>query len=477
MKQMIYTGLHNKLKYGFSFFLFIFIIFFFNDKVIAAQLEPTITLSNGNGSGNLSDSNYNTSISFRENDTITVQSEGNLITGLYIIWDSPVTPWSLTALDQTIACGTNGFLHEYIPISAATSSVTINIPSGGLSICDIRAFSEGALPSDVQVWNPPHQKADIAIVAAHADDEILFFGGILPTYGVEKEAKVQIIYMSQFWTSAKIREHEKLDGLWASGITHYPVCGNFEDLFSQTIEAAQAQYSLDDMVNYLTSEIRKFQPQVIVTHDEKGEYGHGFHMLTSKAVTLAVEAAADSGSHPESLAAYGVWNTPKTYLHLYSQNKITLNLRTPLPSMDNRTAIDIASAAYKQHVSQQWCWFYVSDEYEYSCADFGLYRTTVGNDTGNDLLENIKTYQVQQEEYESMSIAEAESESASLAQAEQESISLAQAEAEKKTSADTKENTSPPKKSTVIIIIIIIAISFILLMGYNSIRLKRKRRR
>ena len=69
--------------------------------------------------------------------------------------------------------------------------------------------------------------------------------------------------------------------------------------------------------------------------------------------------------------------------------------------MGGRTALEVAADAYKKHVSQQWCWFYVSDDYQYSCADFGLYRTTVGADTtGDDLFENLKTYKLQQQEKE-----------------------------------------------------------------------------
>jgi len=56
----------------------------------------------------------------------------------------------------------------------------------------------------------------------------------------------------------------------------------------------------------------------------------------------------------------------------------------------------VAVEAYKKHVSQQWCWFYVSDDYEYSIADFGLYRTTVGTDTGNDLMEHLTSYAEQE---------------------------------------------------------------------------------
>ena len=49
-------------------------------------------------------------------------------------------------------------------------------------------------------------------------------------------------------------------------------------------------------------------------------------------------------------------------------------------------------------MSQQWCWFYVSDDYEYSIADFGLYRTTVGPDTGNDMMENLTSYAQQRQQ-------------------------------------------------------------------------------
>ena len=49
-------------------------------------------------------------------------------------------------------------------------------------------------------------------------------------------------------------------------------------------------------------------------------------------------------------------------------------------------------------MSQQWCWFYVSDTYEYSISDFGLYRTTVGEDTGNDMMEHITSYEEQEKQ-------------------------------------------------------------------------------
>jgi len=370
--------------------------------VNAEELSPELILSTGGDGANLKDKSHSTSYTFEEGATITVKATDNTpLSGIYIIWDSPAVEWTLQTDTVTLSCGQNGFLHEYISLDTPTASAVINISENNTRISDIRIFGEGMLPDDVQVWNPPCEKVDILLIPAHADDEILFLGGIIPTYAVVKDAQIQVAYMSEFWSSARIREHEKLDGLWEAGLRNYPVCGNFKDVYSETIEVAQEQYSLDDMVSYVTEQIRRFRPQVIVTHDQNGEYGHGFHMLTSKAVTIAVDAAPDASQYTDSASLYGTWDTPKTYLHLYGENKIRLDLRQPIEAMGGRTALEIAADAYKKHVSQQWCWFYVSDDYKYSCADFGLYRTTVGNDTtGDDLLENLITYKVQQEEEE-----------------------------------------------------------------------------
>ncbi len=367
--------------------------------VFAKELSPEIAFSGGGDGAALKDGSYGTGRTFQGGAIVKIKAAGGTaMSGIYIIWDSPVKPWTLTADGRDISCGGQGFLHEYIPFDAPAQSADIHIPNGGMRISDIRIFGEGELPADVQVWNPPAERADILLVPAHADDEILFFGGILPTYAVVEEAELQVAYMTEFWSTTKVREHEKLDGLWASGLKNYPGCGNFKDVYSNNIKTAETQYSLEDMTAYLVGEIRRCKPQVVVTHDRNGEYGHGFHMLTSKAVVAAVSAAADEKAYADSYAAYGAWDVPKLYLHLYGENKIRMDLRQPIAQMGGRTALEIAADAYKKHVSQQWCWFYVSDDYEYSCADFGLYRTAVGTDTGNDLLEHLKTYREQEAE-------------------------------------------------------------------------------
>jgi LmbE family N-acetylglucosaminyl deacetylase len=408
-------------------------------QVHAEELTPELTLSNGGKKANLTDKSHYTTVTFSSNDTITVSSkDGSLIHGLYISWDSQPVAWVLTTDTQSMACGANGFLHEYIDLETPSTTLTIHIPADSMRVDQIRIFNEGDLPHDVQVWNPPCERADIMVVSSHSDDEILFFGGVLPTYSYLYDAEVQVVYMCEFWTTTKVREHEKLDGIWEAGIRNYPVCGNFYDKYAEDAADARKRYDYDSLVTFLVKQIRAFQPQVLVTHDIYGEYGHGFHILTCQALMDAVEFAADASLYPESKEAFGTWNTPKTYLHIFPANTIKLDLHIPIEEdYAGRTALEILKEAYKKHDSQQWCRFYVSDDYEHSCADFGLYRTLVGPDTTNDLLCNLKTYKVQAIEEQ----ARLEAEAAALAaqKAEEERLEAerlkeeqAKLEAEKK---------------------------------------------
>ncbi len=477
-----------------SLFLTMFAVFFINaDKsVMAEELKGEFTLSNGGKVSSLTDDAHKTTVKFKKGDTITISSEdGTKISGVYVLWDNPVKEWTLTTDSGDIACGKYGYLHEYVKIDSATSQLTITIPADNTRISQIRIFSEGELPRDVQVWNPPCEKADIMVVVSHADDEILFFGGILSTYSYTYDASVQVVYMAQFWDTSKVREHEKLDGLWEAGIRYYPTCGYFGDVYSGSLKKAETQYDYEEHVSFLVSEFRRCNPQVVVTHDINGEYGHGYHMFTCKSVQKAVEASGDATKYTDSYDKYGVWDVPKTYIHLYKENAITLDLRVPIEEdYAGRTAFDIAVAAYEKHVSQQWCWFYVSDSNKYSCADFGLYRTLVGADTDNDLLCNLKTYKVQEEERlkaeeesrkaEQESIEQASREQASIEAASREQASIEAASREQESIEAAEEAKEKRMKTFAIIAIVVLAVSAVFvatrLLTTNTRHKKRKRK-
>ena len=306
--------------------------------------------------------------------TVTAK-DGSPIGAIYVKWNKAVSPYTLITDTEEISCGTYGFLHEFIALDNPSQSVTFSLPAENpMGIYDIRLFSDNNVPEDVQIWEPVCERPDILLISSHADDEILFMGGIIPTY-VPQGARVQVAYMTEFWSTSPVREHEKLDGLWTDGLRTYPVCGNFKDVYVDDLADAEKRYDLDALTAFVVECIDRFEPQIVVTHDFNGEYGHGFHQITAKAVAQALEQAS--------------FDVPKAYFHLYSENKIRMDLNVPIEAMGGKTALEIAKAAYLQHKSQQWCWFYVSDTYKYSCAEFGLYKTTVGVDENNSMLEHL----------------------------------------------------------------------------------------
>ena len=313
--------------------------------------------------------------------TVTAK-DGTAIGAIYVKWNREVKPYTLITDTEELSCGQYGFLHEFIALDNPSASVTFSLPAENpMGIYGIRIFTDNDVPSDVQIWEPPCEHADILLISSHADDEILFMGGIIPTY-VPQGARVQVAYMTEFWSTTPVREHEKLDGLWVDGLRTYPVCGNFKDIYVDNLADAEKKYDLDALTDYVVSIIDRFEPQVVVTHDFNGEYGHGFHQITAKAVEAALTKAS--------------FDVPKAYFHLYGENSIHMDLNVPIESMGGKTALDIAKAAYLEHKSQQWCWFYVSDTYKYSCANFGLYKTNVGVDENNSMLEHLVLYEEQE---------------------------------------------------------------------------------
>lgn len=69
---------------------------------------------------------------------------------------------------------------------------------------------------------------------------------------------------------------------------------------------AFAQASAAEVVGKLVKIIREFRPQVIVTFDESGAYGHPDHIAIYRYTTSAFHAAADAVQYPELGPAHSV---------------------------------------------------------------------------------------------------------------------------------------------------------------------------
>lgn len=256
-----------------------------------------------------------------------------------------------------------------------------------LIINELFVLGEGDLPSWVQVWEPAPEKADLMVLAAHPDDELLYFGGLLPTYATEQGKKTVVVYMTDSNTT---RMSELLNGLWEVGVHSYPVIGPFYDGYSYSLEEGYRKWPKAQARAFVMEQIRHYRPDVVVSHDVNGEYGHGAHRVCADVALYCVQNCMRLDVESESAAEYGLWTVQKLYLHLYGDDPLELDWNVPLSSLGGRTGLQAAQDAYALHVTQQNTNYVVTDEGPYSCALFGLAYTTVGKDVArNDLFENV----------------------------------------------------------------------------------------
>lgn len=323
--------------------------------------------------------------------------EGKPIAGLYVCFGNMPESWEIQTSDDgkdwfTAVPGDTRFLHAYVALPQPAQHVRLAVTSEkktALRINDLFVLSEGDLPDWVQVWQPTEEKADILFLSTHPDDELIFFGGAIPTYAVEQQRKVVVAY---FTRSNTTRSSELLNGLWHMGVRTYPVIGNFKDSYAKNLKAAYKSAGGKDKVNeWIVGLYRQYKPEVVVTQDTNGEYGHKQHMMIADAAQNCIALAANEDEFTASTIAYGTWQVKKLYLHLYPENQITFDWTIPLKSMNGATGIELAEEAYTLHKTQASSGMSVTETgTKYDNRVFGLAFTTVGEDVRkDDFLENI----------------------------------------------------------------------------------------
>lgn len=369
------------------------------------KLAPDLTArcvftvsSNSKEKSNLIDGDHGTSwtASSAKGQYILVSlPERSSVSGIYIMWNTVPGGWSMEASENGDGWRSieldekTDFINTFIPVDIGIRRLRIKADgSWKLSVAEIRVFGVGELPLDVQVWKSSPEKADLMVIPAHPDDEFIYFGGTLPYYAGQLKKHTVVIYMT---SSPIVRKFEALNGLWKAGVREYPVFLPLANKYTSTVEEAELAWDgLDHTVALLAEQIRRFKPDVVVTHDLGGEYGHGAHKLTALAVTKAVDACPDADCFPDSAAKYGSWQVKKCYLHLYTKGKAKMDWKVALPAFNGKTALDMAKACYDLHVSQHFRERPILDSGEYDNSTFGLYRTTVGGDIlRNDLFEHV----------------------------------------------------------------------------------------
>lgn len=277
------------------------------------------------------------------------------------------------------------FAAQYIALTQPVDTLRISGADAALELCEVSVYTPGEPAADVQRWRHPPEKVDMMLFSTHPDDEVLWFGGLLPYYAGEQKKDVLVVNAVYGWY---YRRQELLDALWTCGVDIYPVMLGAQDAIENVEEGWKENNRLTQAG--LVSIVRQYRPDVVVLHDVNGEYGHAAHKTFCRMGQKAVTMAADAQQCRDSAALYGVWDTPKTYIHLYATRSLRMDWKQPLSAFDGKTGLEVAAEAFQCHVSQRNKHYRVEDGGQYDNALFGLWRTTVGDDTlGNDLFEHI----------------------------------------------------------------------------------------
>jgi LmbE family N-acetylglucosaminyl deacetylase len=158
----------------------------------------------------------------------------------------------------------------------------------------------------------PPRSPRLLCILAHPDDESLGVGGILAKYaaqGVETYL-VTATHGEKGWFGppeenpgptelGKIRESELKEAAKVLGLREV----NLLDYHDGELDQADQSVLTRELVGH----IRRISPDVVVTFDQNGVYGHPDHIATTRAATAAVLGAADAVfREPGGLATHTV---------------------------------------------------------------------------------------------------------------------------------------------------------------------------
>ncbi|MFT3900155.1 MAG: PIG-L family deacetylase [Gordonia sp. (in: high G+C Gram-positive bacteria)] len=157
----------------------------------------------------------------------------------------------------------------------------------------------------------------VLCVQAHPDDETIWTGGTMARLRADG-AVVDLVTTT--WAPGKPRHLELVDALRALGVDREPVMLGYADggVADSADRPALVAAPFDEEVAELTAHIRHLRPEVILTTDAFGIYGHPDHIHTHRLALAAAEAAAERHLYP---AAGPAWQVSSVYLVTVSESR------------------------------------------------------------------------------------------------------------------------------------------------------------
>jgi N-acetyl-1-D-myo-inositol-2-amino-2-deoxy-alpha-D-glucopyranoside deacetylase len=165
---------------------------------------------------------------------------------------------------------------------------------------------------------PAHRT--LLAVHAHPDDECISTGGILARYAAEGVRTVLVTCtdgavgeisdtaLATPENLAEVRSHELDESVRVLNISRSVRLGYRDSGMAGTSDnddpRSFLQASFEEALERVVGVIREEQPQVVVTYDERGGYGHPDHVRAHQVAVAAFDAARDPARYPATGAAF-----------------------------------------------------------------------------------------------------------------------------------------------------------------------------
>ncbi len=345
------------------------------------------------------DNTYSTTVHFVEGDWFSVRwdPEKAPVAAVYWEWRYIPTRAKMAFLDENGAVleereygNVIRFITVFPPEEAREVRMTVLEGEGDMA--ELFAYKQRQIELQPKLvsWEEPLDKADLMLVEAHGNDDVLIFGAVIPTC-VERGYSVTV---ADICCDTIGRQRKSSGGSYHLGLRNFKTFFEFTDFLSYEYDKHKAEWFKEgqpDPVELLTAELRRVRPEVVVTHDPSiGDFHSGVNKLVAEITQEAVIAAADPTRYPDSAEKYGAWQVKKLYCHMYPENPIFIDVDTPLESFGGKTARQLAVEGMKMWNVEERSKINNIHKGKYMPSDYGLVFSTVGEDVEkNDFMENI----------------------------------------------------------------------------------------
>lgn len=322
---------------------------------------------------------------------------------LRLLWhDAPrnATVYALDAAGQAFddTYSANGAYETVMTLAADAAAIRIDVSGEDAILSEIEVITEAE--AERMAWFVP-ERVDALIIAAHTGDEAAIYSGLIPSITAEGRTSMTV------FVSCKSREARQ-DAFDTARTYLQPYAPMF--LGEKYLLVAESQkertykvWPENTLVEELTAIIRKYRPDVVISHAPDGEDDEGMHRMIARVTQKAVDDAANARRERHSLKEYGTYSVKKLYLHGEPEpekpRRYARTTPTPPPAASvvldytanpadgflGQSAWQVAQAATDAYRSIR-----VLHKTAEPVGTYWLIRSEVGEDSGiNDFFEHI----------------------------------------------------------------------------------------